>query len=93
MAEERTFPEGTTVRHFKRLELTKEQLLQEPNMYLYRVIGVAENTEDGGKLMVYRPLYGEGKLYARPLDMFLSAVDREKYPDAKQAYRFEVEEN
>ena len=86
------FPPGSIARHFKRWELTAAQLEQEPQMYLYEIIGTAEHTESGETLMVYRPLYGEGKLYARPLAMFLSPVDREKYPQAKQDYRFERHE-
>ena len=83
------FKKGDIVRHFKRGYLSAAELDREPNMYLYEIIGVAEHTESGEKLMVYRPLYGEGGLYARPVEMFLSPVDREKYPDAPQTLRFE----
>lgn len=86
MAEtERSVPApGTIVRHFKR---EKES---EGNMYLYEIVGIAHHSETGEDLMVYRALYGEGKMCARPLDMFMSEVDHEKYPDIKQKYRFEV---
>ncbi len=56
---------------------------------LYYVEGIAEHTETGEPLVVYRALYGNRKLYVRPLAMFLSPVDREKYPLAKQEFRFE----
>lgn len=42
--------------------------------------------------MVYRALYGDNELYFRPYDMFLSKVDKEKYPNVKQEYRFELQE-
>ena len=58
----------------------------------YILEDVAENSETGENYAVYRQLYGNNKLYIRPLDMFLSKVDREKYPNVKQEYRFEYVE-
>ena len=58
----------------------------------YRIIGVAEHTENKKKFVVYRAMYGGVELYVRPYDMFMSEVDRDKYPNAKQKYRFEKKE-
>lgn len=79
---------GTVVQHFKRKMLTEAERA-DSTQYLYEILGVAHHTETGEKLVVYRALYGEWKICARPLDMFLSETDHEKYPQAEQKFRFE----
>jgi len=81
------FRVGDIVRHFKR-----EYVNPETAEYLYRVVAFASHTENDEKLVIYQALYPPYKTCARPFDMFCSEVDRAKYPDAKQRYRFEVVE-
>ncbi len=75
---------GDIVRHFKR-----EWVSQETSEYLYKVLAFAQHTETGERLVIYQALYAPFKICARPYAMFMSLVDREKYPDVKQTYRFE----
>ena len=58
---------------------------------LYQITAVAEHTETGEKLVVYQALYGDFKTYARRLSMFTERLSREKYPDAGQEFRFELQ--
>ena len=59
----------------------------------YQILYFAKDSETHRDVVVYRALYGEGDVWVRPMEMFFSLVDREKYPDATQEYRFErVEE-
>ena len=66
---------GDIVRHFKVNE--------------YEILHIAKDSETMEDVVVYRARYGEGGVWVRPFQMFFSPVDREKYPDVKQTYRFE----
>ena len=85
------FHPGDIVQHVKRETLDEEALAQ--NKYLYKIIDVATHSETGEQMMVYQPLYEDKGMYVRPLEMFLSEVNHEKYPDIKQKYRFEKVED
>ena len=59
---------------------------------LYLVEDIAVDSETEKFMVVYRALYGESTLYVRELEMFTSLVDKEKYPNVKQKYRFELQD-
>ena len=56
---------------------------------LYKVITVAMNTENEEMMVIYQAMYGARMMWCRPLKDLISKVDKLKYPDSKQEYRFE----
>ena len=58
----------------------------------YIVVDIALHSETYEKMVVYRALYGDTTLYVRPYDMFLSKVDKVKYPNVEQEYRFQLQD-
>lgn len=69
---DRDFQPGDTVQHFKG--------------GFYKIIAIGINTETEEKMVVYQSLK-DRRVWIRPYDMFISKVEREKYPNAYQPYR------
>ena len=59
---------------------------------LYLVEDVVRHSETDEKLVLYRKLYDDCSLWVRPLDMFLSEDDHDKYPEVEQQYRFQLQD-
>nr|DAH62523.1 MAG TPA: Protein of unknown function (DUF1653) [Caudoviricetes sp.] len=68
----RDFKPGDTVQHFKG--------------GFYKIVAIGTNTETEEKMVVYQSLKDK-RVWIRPYEMFISKVDREKYPNAYQPYR------
>ena len=86
---ERLTRSGVIVQHFKREMLISDE--RKTNKYLYKIICTCIDCNDTSKqYVIYQAMYGDFAIYLRPYEEFTSEVDRMKYPDAKQKYRFEV---
>ena len=70
---DRDFQPGDTVQHFKG--------------GFYKIVAIGTNTETEEKMIVYQSLKDK-KIWIRPYNMFISKVNRKKYPNAEHPYRF-----
>lgn len=57
---------------------------------VYRVLFFCKNTENEEDMVAYKLADNTGKIWVRPLKSFNEKVDKHKYPDSKQEYRFEL---
>lgn len=57
---------------------------------LYQVLELAEDADDGTVLVIYQALYGQYRIFARPISNFIDEVDHSKYPEVNQMYRFQL---
>lgn len=58
---------------------------------LYKIIDFGVDTETEKEVVIYKRVDGTGPIWVRPREMFESKVDKYKYPDVLQEYRFEKE--
>ena len=77
-------------KHRNEILKSRNKLVKHFKGKFYLIEDFAQHTETGEILVIYRALYGEAKLYERPLDMFVEEVDKVKYPEVKQRFRFEI---
>ena len=78
-------------------EMRKEQIIKHKGKIVkhfkgknYLILDIAIDSETDEKLVIYKALYDDCKVFARKLDMFASEVNHEKYPDVQQKWRFEL---
>ena len=74
------------------MEVIKNRIYKHFKGDYYLVLDIVTNSETLEEMVLYQSLYGDGKKYVRPKEIFLSKVDKEKYPNVNQEYRFELQE-
>ena len=73
------------------MEIIKNRIYRHFKGDYYLVLDIAMHTETGEKMVLYRGLYENGSVFARPYNSFVSKVDKEKYPNTNQEYKFELQ--
>lgn len=70
-------------------EVKENQIYRHFKGTIHKIICVAKDSETLNEVVVYTH-EEDNEIWVRPLEMFLSEVDHEKYPDIEQKYRFEL---
>lgn len=81
------FKTGDIVVHFKKGLNENDDIFNLD--YMYKILGEGLYTETNEICIIYQALYGDNQIFVRPKKMFESEVDKDKYPNATQKYRFE----
>ena len=74
------------------MEIIKGRIYKHFKGDYYIVKDIVIHSETKELMVLYQALYGQGLTYVRPYEMFISKVDKIKYPEVKQEYRFQLQE-
>jgi hypothetical protein len=84
---------GSIVKYFQYDSLSAEDVSR--NVYLYQILAFATmivGEDRRERLVIYQALYNHFETFAMPLDEFRSTINREKYPNTKQEFLYEIYE-